>query len=252
MYRTMDNGSQRYVSGAVSLTSNQRKGSTAIPNKKYQKGAGFTVADGSKAVYAAGQKRANMLASQFDPSTVKDTYMIPVFGTDGRILDFNYEMNATNRDTLLDRNNDFAHLLGQYAGQTFDKQNSPTQNRVVMDALHEDFKANYAAAPERYVAIGPMAKDARSREIWAMLPEQTRFEAQQIWGAGEPMQVRSDLVNLVFGFKKLSVANAFDKDAMDQNMAESLATTIFSTISGDSGKNTAVKMERAIQEGMSL
>lgn len=252
MYRTMDNGSQRYVSGAVSLTGNQRKGSTAIPNKKYQQGAGFTVADGSKAVYAAGQKRANMVASQFDPSTVKDTYMIPVFGTDGRILDFNYEMNATNRDTLLDRNNDFAHLLGQYAGQTFDKQNSPTQNRVVIDALHEDFKANYAVAPERYVAIGPMAKDARSREIWYMLPEHTRFEAQQIWGAGEPMQVRSDLVNLVFGFKKLSVANAFDKDAMDQNIAESLATTIFSSLTGNTGKSTAVKMERAIQEGMSL
>lgn len=252
MYRTMDNGSQRYVSGAVSLTSNQRKGSSAIPNKKYQKGAGFTVADASKAVYAAGQKRANMIPSQFDPSAVKDTYMIPVFGTDGRILDFNYEMNATNRDTLLDRNHDFAHLLGQYAGQTFDKQHSPTQNRVVMNALYEDFKANYAAAPERYVAIGSMAKDARAREIWAMLPEQTRYEAEQIWGAGEPMQVRSDLVNLVFGFRKLSVANAFDKDAMDRNMAESLATTIFSTVSGDSGKNTAVKAERAIQEGMSL
>lgn len=252
MYATQDNGAQRYVSGAMSLTSNHRKGSSAVRNQNYQKGQGATVADGRKAVYAAAQRRANMNAADFDPSTVKDTFMIPVYGTDGRIMDFQYEMQHVNRDTLLDRNNDFAHLLGQYAGQTFDKQHSPTQNRIVMEALHEDFKSNYAASPERYVAIGPMAKDARSREIWAMLPEQTRFEAQEIWGAGEPMQVRSDLVNLVFGFRKLTVANVFDKDPMDRNMVESLATTVFSTLSAKNAKGTAVTTERATQEAMSL
>lgn len=252
MYVTQDNGSQRYVSGAMSLTSNHRKGTTAVRNQNYQKAQGATVADGRKAVYAAAQRRAKMDASKFDPAEVKDTYMIPVFGTDGRIMDFQYEMQHVNRDTLLDRNNDFAHLLGQYAGQTFDKQNSPTQNRVVMEALHEDFKSNYAAAPERYVAIGPMSKDARAREIWAMLPEQTRYDAQEIWGAGEPLQVRSDLVNLVFGFRKLTVANAFDKDAMDRNMAESLATSVFSALSGKDAKRVAVQTERAAQEGMAL
>lgn len=252
MYVTQDNGSQRYVSGAMSLTSNHRKGTSAVRNQNYQSGQGATVADGRKAVYAAAQRRAKMNAADFDPSTVKDTYMIPVFGTDGRIMDFQYEMQHVNRDTLLDRNNDFAHLLGQYAGQTFDKQNSPTQNRIVMEALYEDFKSNYATSPERYVAIGPMSKDARTREIWAMLPEQTRFEAQEIWGAGEPMQVRSDLVNLVFGFRKLTVANAFDKDAMDRNMAESLATTVFSALSGNDAKRVAVQTERAAQEGVAL
>ena len=252
MYATQDNGSQRYVSGAMSLTSNHRKGSSAVRNQNYQSGEGATVADGRKAVYAAAQRRAKMNAADFDPSAVKDTYMIPVFGTDGRIMDFQYEMQHVNRDTLLDRNNDFAHLLGQYAGQTFDKQHSPTQNRIVMEALHEDFKSNYAMFPERYVAIGPMAKDARSREIWAMLPEQTRYDAQEIWGAGEPMQVRSDLVNLVFGFRKLTVANAFEKDPMDRNMVESLATSVFSTLSGKDAKGVAVKTERATQEATSL
>ncbi|CAA9997862.1 unnamed protein product, partial [Nesidiocoris tenuis] len=128
MYVTKDNGSQRYVSGATSLTSNQRKGSSAVRNQNYRKGQGPTVADGSKAVYAAARRRAQGNHSAFDPAAVQDTFMIPVFGTDGRIMDFQYEMNATNRDTLLDRNNDFAHLLGQYAGQNFDKQHSPDQN----------------------------------------------------------------------------------------------------------------------------
>lgn len=181
--------------------------------------------------------------------------MIPVFGTDGRIMDFQYEMNATNRDTLLDRNNDFAHLLGQYAGQNFDKQHSPDQNRMVMEALNQDYKSNYAASPERYVAIGPQSADARSREIWAMLPEQTRYDAEQIWGAGEPIQVRSDLVNLVFGFRKLTVANAFDKDAQDRNMVESLATSVFDTVgllTNRNGKVLASQTERAAQEGVGL
>lgn len=255
MYVTKDNGSQRYVSGATSLTSNQRKGSSAVRNQNYRKGQGPTVADGSKAVYAAARRRAQGNHSAFDPVAVQDTFMIPVFGTDGRIMDFQYEMNATNRDTLLDRNNDFAHLLGQYAGQNFDKQHSPDQNRMVMEALNQDYKSNYAAAPERYVAIGPQSADARSREIWAMLPEQTRYDAEQIWGAGEPIQVRSDLVNLVFGFRKLTVANAFDKDAQDRNLVESLATSVFDTIgllTNRNGKVLASQTERAAQEGVGL
>ena len=255
MYVTKDNGSQRYVSGATSLTSNQRKGSSAVRNQNYRKGQGPTVADGSKAVYAAARRRAQGNHSAFDPAAVSDTYMIPVFGTDGRIMDFQYEMNAQNRDALLDRNNDFAHLLGQYAGQNFDKQHSPDQNRMVMDALHQDFKSNYAASPERYVAIGPQVADARSREIWAMLPEQTRFDSEQIWGAGEPMQVRSDLVNLVFGFRKLTVANAFDKTDADRNMVESLATSVFNTVGllvNKNGKVLASQTERAAQEGVGL
>lgn len=255
MYVTKDNGSQRYVSGATSLTSNQRKGSSAVRNQNYRKGQGPTVADGSKAVYAAARRRAQGNHSAFDPAAVQDTFMIPVFGTDGRIMDFQYEMNATNRDTLLDRNNDFAHLLGQYAGQNFDKQHSPDQNRMVMEALNQDYKSNYAASPERYVAIGPQAADARAREIWAMLPEQTRYDAEQIWGAGEPMQVRSDLVNLVFGFRKLTVANAFDKTDADRNMVESLATSVFNTLgllTNRNGKVLASQTERAAQEGVGL
>lgn len=247
MYRTMDNGSQRYVSGAMSLTSNHRKGSSAIPKDN---AAGYSVVSANKAVYAAALKRSQTPAGKFDPTSVTESFMIPVFGTDGRIMDYNYEMNATNRDTLLDRNNDFAHLLGQYAGQSFDKQHSPDQNRMVMTALHEDFKANFAASPERYVEIGPTAKDERSREIWAMLPASTRYEAQQIWGAGEPMQVRSDIVNLVFGFRKVSVAKAFDKEADDRNMLESLATNVFSAIGGEKGKGWAVASERVTQEAM--
>ncbi|QHJ80470.1 MAG: hypothetical protein [Bacteriophage sp.] len=251
MYRTMDNSSQRYVSGAVSLTSNQRKGSNAVQAEDSRVRNSIAL-NATKNVYSAVQKRSNMNADLFDPSQVKDNFAIPVFGTDGRIMDFNYEMSANNRDSLLDRNNDFAHLMGQYAGQTFDKQHSPTQNRMIMEALHQDFKSNYAANPERYVAIGPMAKDARSREIWAMLPANTRYEAEQIWGAGEPMMVRGDIQNLVFGFRKLSVANAFDTDVSDRGMVASLTASVFESLAGSKGKAYAVRGERGIQELMAF
>ena len=250
MYVTQDNGAQRYVSGATSLTSNHRKGSNAIQNQNYQQGAGATVADGRKAVYAASQKRTGMKASDFDPQSVKDTYMIPVLTTDGRISDFRYEMQHGNRDTLLDRNNNGAHLLGQYAGQSFDKLHSPTQNRVIMDALHQDFTENYAKSPISYVDIGPMAKDARGREIWAMLPEQTRYEAEAVWGAGNGMKVRSDLVNLVFGFRKYSIGEAFDKS--QQNAVESMITGMMQTLLGDKAKQRTVQGERVVQEAMAL
>lgn len=56
----------------------------------------------------------------------------------------------------------------------------------------------------------------------------------------------------MFGFRKLTVANAFDKDALDRNMAESLATSVFSALSGKDAKRVAVQTERAAQEGMAL
>lgn len=188
--------------------------------------------------------------ASFDPTTITETFMIPVFTTDGHIKDFQYEMNSENRDNLLDRNNDFAHLLGQYAGQTFDKQHSPEQNRNIIEALHEDYQSNYAASPERYVAIGPAVKDARMREIWRMLPEQTRFDAEQSWGVGNPMMVRSDIVNLTFGFRKLSIGDAFDKD--QKSTMESIVTGTLSGILGEKAKYRSIRGERGIQEAMSV
>ncbi|MCS5736939.1 hypothetical protein, partial [Herbiconiux daphne] len=149
-------------------------------------------------------------------------------------------------------NNDAAHLLGQYAGQSFDKLHSPTQNRVIMEALHQDFASHYAANPDSYVNIGPNATDKRSREIWAMLPEQTRYEAEAIWGAGNGLKVRSDLVNLVFGFRKYSIGEAFDKADNEQNAVESFITGTMQSILGDTAKQKTVVGERAVQETMSL
>ncbi|XAG95355.1 virion-associated RNA polymerase [Erwinia phage MIF8] len=247
MYATQDNGSQRYVSGATSLTSNHRKGTSAVDRDK-----GQTVEAAARATYAAVQKRKTLNHAMFNPAEVKTTFAIPVLGTDGRIMDFQYEMQNANRDVLLDRNHDFAHLLGQYAGQSFDKMHSPSQNSLVMGALHEDFQSNYARSPERYVEIGPNASNERSREIWRMLPEQTRMEAESIWGAGNPMLVRSDLVNLVFGFRKFSIGTSFDKDPAERNQTERFITGIAEAVLGDKAKLRTVQGERGVQEVMSF
>jgi len=253
MYVTKDSGYQRMVSGSMSFTGLQRKGSDAIN--------GYTDAAGNDVSRAQAKQTAiknvvdqvnQMNHATFNPETVKVNHMVPVLDTAGHIMDFRYTMEQSNRDTLLDRNNDFADLLGTYAGQSIDKQQSPKQNQVVLDAAYEDYSNNYKLNPDAYMHIGPQAATERGREIWAMLPQDSKQHAAQQWGDGNGMYIRNDLVNLTFGFRKYSLGEMFDKDQDQRNFVESMLTSTLEGILGVNAKAYTVKTQRGVHELMSL
>jgi hypothetical protein len=55
--------------------------------------------------------------------------------------------------------------------------------------------------------------------MWRLLPESTKQAVKEIWG-GEGMMVRVDLLDINFGYRKLSISDAFNKDATQRNIAE--------------------------------
>lgn len=250
LYVTKENGYQRTVSGTFSLTGSQRKGSSLSGDRAV---ADRVRADEleqlRQASYADVRGREALSHTAFDPTQIQDNHVVPVLSTDGHIMDFRYMATHNTRDTFLDRNNDFADLVGRLAGQNIDKGDAPSQNAKILEALHEDSKANILKNPNAYFEIGPNAPTERGREIWAMMPYEARTKATSLWGA-DRMYIRNDLVNLTFGFRKYSLANIFDVDPEQRNIAQGVAAGLLEAAFGDKAKAYVIKGERGIQEFM--
>lgn len=250
LYVTKENGYQRTVSGTFSLTGSQRKGSSLSGDRAV---ADRVRADEleqlRQASYADVRGREALSHTAFDPTQIQDNHVVPVLSTDGHIMDFRYMATHNTRDTFLDRNNDFADLVGRLAGQNIDKGDAPSQNAKILEALHEDSKANILKNPNAYFEIGPNAPTERGREIWAMMPYEARTKAASLWGS-DRMYIRNDLVNLTFGFRKYSLANTFDVDPEQRNIAQGVAAGLLEAAFGDKAKAYVIKGERGIQEFM--
>lgn len=239
LFLTEEANIQRLVSGVIEVVSTNRKGTSIYmePKEKMQ---------AIKAV------QASMPTSpSYNPMHDNDVYMTPNYDTQGKIIGFSYEMSGRNRDVLLERNNDFSELLGAYAATNYNKVKVPDQNNRVVDAAYEDYKENFSKNPRAYVTVGPNSNDYGLREVWALLPESTRDHITQVWG-DDGMQVRNDVLLTMFGYRKYSLNQAFDKMADTRNMFENIYVGIMKEVFGNNAKIRGVQGERAWQEAVSL
>ena len=239
LFITEEANIQRLVSGAIEVVSTNRKGSQVILDAK---------AMGN----AVNQTKASIPTSpSYNPMLDKEVYMTPNYNTHNEIIGFSYEMSGKNRDTLLERNNDFSDLLGAYAATNFNKVTVPEQNNKVVDAALQDYKDNFSKNPRAYVTVGPNSNDQGLREVWAMLPESTRQHITKTWGK-DGMQVRNDVLLTMFGYRKYSLNQSFDKMDEAKNMFEKLYTGTMTEIFGSNAKIRGVQIERAWQESVRL
>lgn len=239
LFSTEEANIQRLVSGAIEVVSTNRKGSPVT----------FTGKEFHAAVTAV--KNSIPTSAKYNPMEDPNVYMTPNYNTQNEIIGFSYEMSGKNRDTLLERNNDFSDLLGAYAATNFNKTTVPEQNNRVVDAALEDYKDNFAKNPRAYVTVGPNSADQGLREVWAMLPEDTRKHVIAKWGK-DGMQVRNDVLLAMFGYRKYSLNQSFDKMDEAKNMFEKLYTGLMTEVFGSNAKIRGVQAERAWQEGVSL
>lgn len=239
LFMTEEANIQRLVSGAIEVVSTNRKGTQVFMEGK------------ELAATINKVSRAVPTDKNYNPMSDKNVYMVPNYDTQGKVIGFSYEMSGKNRDTLLERNNDFAELLGAYAATNFNKVTVPHQNNDVVDAAYEDYKANFASNPRAYVTVGPNSTDYGLREIWALLPEDTRQHITSVWGK-DGMLVRNDVLLTMFGYRKYSLNQAFDKMDEAKSMFEKIYTGTMVELFGNNAKLKGVRFERAWQEGVSL
>lgn len=242
LYAIRDGGMQRHLTGIVSYRGEGTRGSTL------HSGLTSVSADGiAFKPYNAQQNLALRQAqgphtpdANFDPRQVAETRLVPVLNQYGEAVNYRYTMQDATKDKVLQRHNGLEDVLGAMAGSNMDKETSKEQNRLAIEALHEQYKAEYAERPESYVRVGPNAQDPRLREAYNMLPADAKQTVRDLWG-GDEMLVRVDLVDINFGYRKASMANLFAKDMDERNAMEKIVTMLPEAFFG---KKTALRVKQ--------
>lgn len=258
LYVREDSGMVAHVSGMISLTDMKAKGSAKIgKNQDTNTWMGQLNVDTLRQVGVAQQGAIAWMAKNgdtFDPRDATGAYMIPTLNSIGQPSNYRYEMSHARKDAVLERNNNFEHVLGVFAGNTFDKITSAQHNVKVIQALHDHYKVDYAGRSMSYVEVGPNSADPAMREVYRLLPDATKKEIKKVWGT-EVMLVRNDMINLTFGYRKYSLSEMFDKDPANRNAAEDLfvAVTTFLVASYarlNLGMDAAQAMKYAMRTGV--
>lgn len=221
LYRLEDGGLKAYVTGIYSTTGLHAKGSTVHSGEFDMQGQTLHAQNQRHSALIERKKAADVNAmfstdDNYDPRRVSDNHLAPVFNNKGEAVNYAYLMNHETKDVSLERNNNFDELLGKMAGSTFDKQASAEQNRVAVQAMHDQYLEEYAKMPERYIKVGPTSPDASLREAYKLLPKSTQQAIQDVWGSNT-MLVRTDLADMYFGYRKFSLTDMFSKQAKAGN-----------------------------------
>lgn len=223
LYTLRDGGLQSHVTGTLSYTGRKAKGSRIISGSTNLNSAVgqhnnmiMTTIANNKLAEIRNSFRPN---PGYDPRKVGDSKMAPVLNAQGEVVNYRYMMAESTKDTLLERNNSFDELLGILAGNIYDKEMTVKQNAIVIQALKDQFDAEYKDRHTSYRRIGKDSTDPEMREMWRLLPEATKQSIREIWGSNN-MMVRLDLIDMNFGYRKLSISDTFTKDAAERDSVE--------------------------------
>lgn len=241
LLKLRDGGMPARVSGVVSYRDTHLKGTAMNPV------FGPANTHQAKQVLDAKQKsigRAFVPDPGFQPSKESNRFLVPVFNPQGEVVDWRYMMTSTTKDTHLQRDHRFEHLLGKMAGQTFDKVAAPEHNREVVKFLHEYYKANYADRPESFREISLKTSNKQYREIYQLLPEKMKQDIREIHGQ-DALMVPNEMMDVLFGYREFTLYDAFQKEAHLRNRREQALVAALEIVLETLGRMKGMNAEEA-------
>lgn len=245
-----DGGRQAYQSGAISTTNKASKGATihnGVLNPSSRMGMANALTQ-SNIAHARVGEITDMFNSTLreDLSKREFTFMAPVMNPDGDVVNWRYMMQAKTFE-LLDRDSRMEKVLGVMAGSILDKVKSPNQNAEIIQFLKDDYTKNMVTSPKAFVAVGPTSSDPVLREMWMMLPRETKDAARTIYGF-DGLMIRRNMITPVFGYRKFSLTEMFDKDPDARNSLEDAAVFMTNYVFGGKAKVYVGRTEKGWNE----
>ena len=229
-------GQTGLLTGAMSFTGMNAKGSSPVTEAlNMMQGTQTTSAALRQQIAAAKASAVADLfnrSSRYDPRQEQGGHMAPTLAPDGRIADYRHMMVEHNRDVLLDRDNSMDQVLGVMAGQITDKVSSANQNADVVRSMYDQYRADYTSRPASYLRVAADSNDASLAEAYRLLPESTRKEIKKVWKE-DAMYVPADQIDLIFGYRKFSLTNAFAALPTDRNLMEKTLVAVTSALFGE-------------------
>lgn len=213
MYVLNGGGLPRRVSGAFSLSNMKAKGS--MKHDKYFNSTDDKGTNNIASMHSINNANQAEVDAQFKPDPFfvpsKTNRLVPLVNSKGELVDYRYMMKHDQRDEILKRDNRFEHLLGVMAGTTYDKMASRDHNKQLAQGLMDHFKAEYGKNPNNFILVGKNSTDPEMKELWDLLPDNTKKDISSIWGKQGLMVPKAMVVN-IFGYRKASMADLFTKE----------------------------------------
>jgi hypothetical protein len=223
MYVNRHGGRSRFVSGTISKTGKVHKGANTFTTRN-QVGDPTPGITGILDIQQTKVDKAPLLAEIFLNPKARDPkakYSIPVMNNVGTVIGYRYMMDEQLKDTFMEKDNEFDTVMGSTAASVEDKVASKDINEQTIEALKEQYDADYASGSRGFVEIGPNSNDKKLREMYYMLPDEARRHMKQVWGS-ETMHVKRESVNLIFGYRKFSITDVWHDDPAELNTMQNL------------------------------
>ena len=205
-------GLGRFDKAILSLTSEQVAGSS-IRNGRLGMQNPDDYMNNSAKIRQIKESNKLAVARQFASDNHLDTdpaLMIPSVNEDGNIHDYRYMMTHDNKITLLEQKLDSADVLARMFASIKDKTETKRVNHKAVDAMHEDFVRNFSRFPSDFTKIDPQSGDPEVREMYMMMPKETRLYAAQKFGGD--IWVRTEGLDIIFGKRRFHLAkNSYPK-----------------------------------------
>ena len=214
MYVLRDGGLRPWLSGIFSFKGMQAKGTKHHGDKAY--GTQYVL----NKMAGDGSVTANE-GEDFDPRKARASHMVPLMNAAGKAANYVYMMKTTTKDALLERKNSFDDVAGMLLGSVFDKEKSSEHNRKAVEVLYSDYKEEFTRNSAAFLVVGPNSPVKELRDIYKMLPQKTKDDIRAVWGTDE-MLVRAENLDITFGYRKLSLSTAFEKEKEERNALENI------------------------------
>ena len=215
LYSVRDGGLKRKLTGTLSYTNEQSRGTKLHGGLTDVTKPGVINGFAARENRIVAQKnkrpdsRLRAFRPGYDPRKVTANKMVPILNERGQIVSHSYTMQHSTKKDVLKRNIKAFDVLGATAGKNFDKVASKEQNRTVVQALKEQYDADYAEHPHSYIKVSADSSDKGAAEAYRLLPDDTKLAVREIWGENA-MYVRNDVLDITLGYRKISMADLFD------------------------------------------
>lgn len=236
---------QDYISGALDMKDTHAKGTNVYDLT--------TLKDLKRVEQAKRNKRrsrdTSMSYMNYDPRKVKGNSLIANYDSEGSVINYSYEMSGEVRDSYLERNNNAFEMVGILNSDAHFKPAIAESQRNVANVLFTDYEDNYLSDPRQYIVLDPNSPDPDVAMKWKMMPYAFKAEATKLFGKGNPIVVRTNVYNAVFGFRAYSLSEIFDPKHKKESL-QGIVASVLTAAMGEKAKMRVIQAERLYQAGI--
>lgn len=213
LYARKTNGGSELVKGAFGYEGRRARGTNIA--EAYSEALGSY--DGIE--IGALKERAKEVYSRLALRQMNPNYRltdrknpIAIQNVEGEVVTYSHIMSESTKREVLGKRSLIDEVMGDYAARTVGKRSSEAVNRDVINALNEDYVANFENNPNDFMWVtaeewnsdGTRNKFANQ---FKMLPYDARQAARELWG-NRGIPIRKGFGRVVFGGHKYSLANS--------------------------------------------